>query len=134
MCYVDDPFAALRGTNARKRLLAAVMILVWESMGCGLGYPKGQLNQTVHWIGGTITCSPGCVTASVKESIIVDIISDLLRMQKLNVLTKKELHSLLGKFGHAAGLLIVTRPFLQPLWAALACTKHTGAPPECVWR
>jgi hypothetical protein len=110
------------------------MILVWEAMNFGLAYPKGQLDSTVHWIGGTIKCGPGSVTASVKESIIEDIIEDLLRTQTLNVITKKELHSLLGKLGHAAGLLIVTRPFLQPLWAALSGDKSSGAPPGCVWR
>ena len=131
MCYADDPLAAFRGTDARRRLLATVMILVWESMGFGLAYPKGQLDQSVHWIGGTISCHPWGVTASIKDSIVTDIQADLLRMAKLQVISKKELHSLLGKLSHVAGLLIVIRPFLKPLWAALACDKPSGAPREC---
>ena len=54
MCYVDDPFAAIKGTDQRRRLLATVMILAWSAMGFGLAFPKGQLNHVVHWIGGTI--------------------------------------------------------------------------------
>ena len=48
--------------------------------------------------------------------------------------TKKELHSLIGKINHCAGLLLAIRPFLQPLWAALADKRHTGAPRECIWK
>ena len=36
MCDVDDPLAVLRGTDERRRLLAAIMVLVWEAMGFGL--------------------------------------------------------------------------------------------------
>jgi hypothetical protein len=133
MCYVDDPLAAIRGTNDRRRLLATIMILVWEAMGFGLAYPKGQLKQTIHWIGGSIECHQWGVTAYVKESIVSDIKSDLRRLLQLQVIPKKELHSLLGKLNHAAGLLITTRPFLQPMWAALACEKPSGAPPGCIW-
>lgn len=41
---------------------------------------------------------------------------------------EKELHSLLGKLNHAAGLLIVMRPFLEPLWAAWAGTSPAHLP------
>ena len=55
----------------------------------------------------------------VKESIIFDIIDDLQRISRQNVISKKELLSLLGKINHAAGLLIVLRPFMEPMWAGL---------------
>lgn len=42
MRYVDDPLAALRGTDEPRRLFAAIMILVWEAMGFGLAFARGQ--------------------------------------------------------------------------------------------
>ena len=77
------------------------------------------------WIGGTleIHCDNSRITgitATVKESIVADIVSDLTEFLQLNIVTKKALHSLIGKLSHAAGLLIVLRPFLDPLGAAWA--------------
>ena len=50
-----------------------------------------------------------------------------------NVISKKELHSLIGKLGHAAGLLIIMRPFLEPLRAALYATDNGDAPLNAIW-
>ena len=50
----------------------------------------------------------------------------------LNVLAKGKLHSLTGKLNHAAGLLIVMRPFLEPLWAAFGGPSPDQRP-GCVW-
>ena len=134
ICYVDDPLAAIRGTLDEQRATAALMILVWSALGFKLAFPKGQLSHVVHWIGGTIKCTPTAVRASIKESIVSDILVDLKRVAKQNYVTKKELHSLIGKINHCAGLLLAIRPFLHPLWAALADKKHSGAPRECIWR
>ena len=41
MCYVDDPFAAMKGTDERRRLLATVMIPRVGSGGVWAGIPKG---------------------------------------------------------------------------------------------
>ena len=56
----------------------------------------------------------------------------MARVRGQNVITHKELHSLVGKLSHCAGLLIVLRPFLQPLWAALYA-GDSGAPRGTVW-
>ena len=135
MCYVDDPLAALSGSPERRRILAATIILVWSALGFPLAFAKGQLGKKVTWIGGTITCEPWGVRAVVKESIVSDICDDLKRFKALNLIPKKELHSLVGKLSHAAGLLIIMRPFLEPLWAALSSNeKATGAPANTIWR
>jgi hypothetical protein len=135
MCYVDDPLAALSGSPERRRVLAATIILVWSALGFQLAFAKGQLDKEVTWIGGTIKCEPWGVKANVKESIISDICDDLKRFKGLNLIPKKELHSLVGKLSHAAGLLIIMRPFLEPLWAALSSNeKATGAPANTIWR
>ncbi len=135
MCYVDDPLAALSGTPERRRLITATIILIWSVLGFELAFAKGQLSKTVTWIGGTLKCEPWGILATVKEAIVSDICDDLKRVQSPNLITKKELQSLIGKLSHAAGLLIIMRPFLEPLWAALASNeKSTGAPANTIWR
>jgi len=119
MCYVDDPLAIIRGTEDERNLIAAIIILVWEALGFGLAYPKGQLSHKVTWIGGTIEIHTDSVTAEVKQSIISDICDDLAKILKSNLVARKVLHSLVGKLNHVAGLLVVIRPYLEPLWAAL---------------
>ena len=67
------------------------------------------------------------------QAIIDDIKVGLRDALKHNLIPKKGLHTLIGKINHAAGLLIVLRPFLEPLWAAWSAPS----PPEhpgCVWR
>ena len=70
------------------------------------------------WIGITIT--------------IDDIVTDLDTFSGLNVISKKDLHSLLGKLGHVSGLLFVMRPFMQPMWAAHGSPSPEGRP-GCIW-
>jgi hypothetical protein len=57
----------------------------------------------------------------------------LKRSRSVNVIALKDLHSLVGKLSHCAGLLITLRPFLQALWAALFSDQPTGSPPGTVW-
>ena len=99
--------------------MTAVIILAWEALGFGVAYPKGQLAQKVTWIGGTLEIQADCITAEVKQSIVSDICDDLQKILRSNLVARKTLHSLVGKLNHAAGLLIVMRPYLEPLWAAL---------------
>ena len=60
--------------------------------------------------------------------MIEDIKTNLNRFLKSNLATRKELQSLVGKLGHAAGLLIIMRPFLEPLWVAIYTDDTGGAP------
>ena len=96
------------------------MILVWTALGSLPAFSKGQLGLEVTWIGGTIHTESNGVRAKVKQSIIDDIFTDLRKIRSQNVTSKKDLRSLLGKLAHAAGLLIVLRPLMEPTWAAWA--------------
>ena len=49
-----------------------------------------------------------------------------------NVISIKDLQKLAGRANHIAGGIVVWRPFLQQLWAALAAT-HGTALMNCVW-
>ena len=133
MCYVDDPLAALLGTAVVCKRNAALMVLVWEALGFELPYSKGQLSKEVTWIGGTIRIETKGVRAWIKEALANDITTDLELFISRNVISIKDLHSLVGKLGHAAGLLVIMRPFLEPLWAALYATNNGGAPPNTLW-
>ena len=78
----------------------------------------------------------GGVKASVKDSMVSDIVGDLNKFLATNVIAIKELQSLAGKLNHAAGLLIILRPFMEPLWAAIKeglAGKKTHAPTNTVW-
>ena len=132
VCYVDDPFAAVRGTPERRRLLVTLMVLVWNALGFKLAFRKGQLGITVTWIGITVTIEQGGIRAKVKQAIIDDVMTDLDTFSKKNVITKKELHSFLGKLSHISGLLLVMRPFLIPIWAAWGGPSPDDKP-GCIW-
>ena len=47
MCYVDDPLAALFGTEEERRMNAGIMVLVWSALSFKLALPKGQVSKTV---------------------------------------------------------------------------------------
>jgi hypothetical protein len=134
MCFVDDPLAVLSGTPLERKLYAAVIVLVWEALGFGLAFKKGQFGKKVTWIGGTFSVDATGITASVKQSIIDDIIMDLERFSMVNIISLKELHSFVGKVNHAAGLLPTLRPFIQPLWAALHDKDFSNAPNGTIWK
>ena len=61
-----------------------------------------------------------------------DIQEILVQFMVVNVVSKNELHSLIGKLNHAAGLLIVMRPLMDPLLAAWAAASPKSYP-GCVW-
>ena len=100
------------------------------SVGRQADFAKGQQGTQVTWIVGTLDIEDQGVRAKVKQSMVEDIIDMIREFNTVNLVTKKDLHSLLGKLNHAAGLLIVMRPFLDPLWAAWSGTspaKHPGS-------
>ena len=131
-CFVDDPIAAMKGTPTELSIIAATMMLVWEALGCGLSYSKGQSGENVNWIGGELAIGKDFIKARVKAAIIKDITMTLESFKNNNVIPMKELESFAGKVNHAAGLLVSIRPFLQQLWAAIH--SNPNGPAHCVWR
>ena len=68
----------------------------------------------------------------MKQAIIDDVMADLEKFMTQNIITKKDLHSFLGKLSHISGLLIVMRPFLIPIWAAWGGPSPQDRP-GCIW-
>jgi len=110
-----------------------MIILTWEALGFRLAYAKGQIGHTVTWIGGTIACEALGVRVRVKQTIIDEIKADLAKYLAGNIISLKDLHSTVGRINYAAGLLVVLRPFMEPLWAVLNDHRTTNAPTNCVW-
>ena len=59
--------------------------------------------------------------AFVKQSIVEDIQEMFVLFRASNLVTKKDLRSFIGKLNHAAGLLIVMRPFSGPTVGGMVC-------------
>jgi hypothetical protein len=131
-CFVDDPIASIRGAPWERKLTAAVMMLCWEALNFNLAYRKGQFGGTVDWIGGNLEFTSTGISARIKDSIVQDILQDLKSFEGLNVIPTKALRSFVGRANHAAGLLLVLRPFLHSIWGALYGDSG-GAPVNTVW-
>ena len=130
-CFVDDPIASIKGTKEEQELVVATIMATWEALNFELAYKKGQFGSSVVWIGGQLTASETGIRAEVKQSILDDIVADLIKFSSTNILSRTELRSFVGRSNHAAGLLVTLRPFLHSLWAALS-SPNTG-PPNTVW-
>ena len=113
-------------------MMTPLMVLIWAALGFKLAFSKGQHGTQVTWIGGTLWIERHGVRAFVKQSIVEDIQEMLLQFKAASLVTKKELHFLIDKLNHAAGLLIVMRHFLDPLWAAWSA-KSPDRHPGHVW-
>ena len=87
------------------------------------------------WIGGefVISQAPLGVQVRIKQSLFDEAAKLVKDMLSLNVVSVKALQSLVGKLSNIANLLVVWRPFLAPLFAALYAPTASGAPPNCVW-
>ena len=99
MCFVDAPLAIIKGTPYERKLKVAVTILVWVALKFKLAYRRGQLSQPVTWIGGTLSVTSAGVTALVKDAIVDDIKVDLGKASALNIISRKDVCSLVGKLG-----------------------------------
>ena len=112
--------------------MTTLMVLIWAALGFKLAFSKGQQGTQVTWIGGTFWIEKLGVRAFVKQSIVEDIQGMLIQFRATNVVGEKDIRSLIGKLNHVAGLLIVMRPFMDPLWAAWAA-ESPNRHPGCVW-
>jgi hypothetical protein len=90
-CFVDDPIAAIKGTEIRRRVIVATIMLVWEALGCKLAYNKGQSGSRAEWIGGDLQISATVLTAQVKAVLIEDISMMIDQFYKVNLIPIKDL-------------------------------------------
>jgi hypothetical protein len=130
--FVDDPCFVITGTRSCIDAVVATMIMVWRCLGFPSSYREGQMGTSVTWIGANLVLQPDVVLASIKQNILDDLNAQLALAMSSNVMSKKDLQSLAGRANHVATLLVVWRPFLQQLWAALS-SDTSAALRNCVW-
>ena len=134
--YVDDPLATVAGTKAQRDRAICVMVVGWLCMGFELAYPKAQRGKRAEWIGNVIRLYPDRVEVWISQEKVDDLWELISEMTSGNLVVAKKLRTFAGKASFIAALVIIWRPFLNEIWAALssANSSRTGtAPRNCVW-
>lgn len=132
--YVDDPASALRGNPQQRDRMVAIIIVMWRSLGFPLAFSKAARGPTVKWIGCLLTVTAQEVHVTIAQDKIDELLTTVEKHRGANVISTKDLRSLIGLACHFASVLYVWRPFLNELWAALQDTSaNSRAPPNCVW-
>ena len=134
--YVDDPLAAVSGTDAQRRRRIAVLVLAWTALGFRLQFNKAKLggrSVPVTWTSTSYEVGDGWIKATVKEEIVNNVELMLKEFWKANVVAVKELKSFIGRCEHISSLIYVMRPFVAMLRAAVS-ENQPGAPAGCVWK
>ena len=130
--YVDDPLAIMRGTEARVRRLCCLIALGWQLMGFPLAFHKAAVGASLTWIGVKINTRADGVSVEVPQEKVDELRVLLQEVLKSNVVSIKNLRTLIGKVMAIATVLYMWRPYIHELYAALY-SKQTHAPAGCVW-
>lgn len=131
--YVDDPNAAVAGTTAEKDRLLALMVVPWSCLGYKPAFANSSRGSVVDWRDCTLAISPGTVTAKIRKAITDDLLQDLIKMRKQNLISAKEIQSIAGRIAHVALLLTTWRPFLQIIFGAMTAVSKTTSPTNTIW-
>ena len=132
--FVDDPLVISSGTTDTIKECVASFVALWLIMGLKFAFKKAQFGTTIVWIGARLTCTKHGAEVSLKEETIQDVIRQTEEFMATNVIAIKKLRSYAGKCSHAASLVPPWKPFLKPLWAAIAQqSQGTNAPVNTVW-
>ena len=127
--YTDYPCIVVGGCKDARNEYLCLIILACIALGLPLSWRKGLAPQCR---GGefTILSAPARLSVKIKLEAAETL---LLHVRQSNVISLRDLSSLVGKVGNIANLLVVWRPFLAPLYAALYSTERTGAHLNCCW-
>ena len=131
-CYVDDPIVVLHGDPQQRSRIVAFIILCWRALGFRLSFRKGHYSQTVTWTSGQLAISDSGVLVKLKDEMVNDIVEITDKILETNATSLKLFRKYLGKLSHAASLIFQLRPFVAPLWAALAEAERANR--RFVWK
>ena len=129
--YVDDPWAAIKGTPAEVDTITAVLLCAWEIMGFPIAYHKACRARSLKWIGMVISVHADKVTVEVPEDKLADVRNLVQAFLKGNVIAIKDMRSFVGKCMAIASILHVWKPFISQFYAAMGTPGN--APPGCLW-
>lgn len=127
-CYVDDPIAALRGTEAEIRHEVLLLLLAWRAIGLWVAWGKGSLGESVDWVGARIGVD--WKGSTVSTTIPEDKVSDLQELgAKLadarGMFPIAEARTYAGKTSWVAGMIPQLRPFVAQVCGAVADASRT---------
>ena len=117
--YVDDPIILAVGTAKQRRRVFATVLLLWCALQLPLSLNKAVIGADVTWTSAVFCPLRSLLTVRVKQAIVDDTAELLQRFLKGNYIRLKDLRSFTGKVTHIASLVILVRPFLAELYAAL---------------
>ena len=117
--YVDDPIIVAVGTKAQRRRVFATVLLLWCALQLPLSLNKAVIGMNVTWTSAEFCPLRSLLTVRVKQAIVDDTVELLHRFLRCNYIRLKDLRSFTGKVTHIASLVILVRPFLAELYAAL---------------
>ena len=129
-CFVDDPWLAARGGKKERRRRLAVIVLFWLALGLKLSWAKKQFGPEVVWIGVSIGASLEEISLTVAAKFLQKLQGDVAELQAMRAIPLKRLRSVAGGLSWLGGLVRWIRPFLSPLWAAIASAASWHGPPE----
>lgn len=129
--YVDDPFAIIKGTEAEQKRTACLVVVMWSIMGFPIATNKAVLASSLVWIGVRLQIHERTVVAEVPESKVAELDMLLADSLKPNVISKKNLRTLIGKAMATASVIFVWRPFISELYMALH-SEQSHAPSCCI--
>lgn len=78
-----------------------------------MAYRKGQFGSKVVRIGGQLAVPAQDIQAQIKQTIVGDIIMDIAKRGKTNVIIKDDLRSFVGRRNQVAASFVMMRHFLH---------------------
>ena len=137
--YVDDPFIAFAAPQPLRAQMQALTLILWSTLQFPLSLAKGKKGLHLDWTSASfklLTAPEWGVEARIKQSLVDDASSMTIELAALNVIPIKTLESYTGKMNHISSLIVVLRPFIRDLYAAIhsRSTVATRAPRNCIWK
>eukprot|EP00435_Cladocopium_sp_Y103_P026794 s2314_g6.t1 len=122
--YVDDPILCIPSHGDRAVHLLTLALLCTKLFGFPLKLAKASAGKNVKWIGAELSIDQDesglHVLVRIPQDKVQKLLDEVDRIFKAPVVGVKQLRSFAGGMAFVAGLVPVLRPFLSPLWAALA--------------
>ena len=105
--------------SCKDALFFATVLLLWCALQLPLSFNKAVIGANVTWTSGEFAPTRSLLTVRVKQSIVDETVELLHQFLRGHYIRLKELRSFTGKVTHIASLVILVRPFLAELYAAL---------------
>ena len=114
--YVDDPVYSASGTLQVRRNRFTIALLWAAALGFPIAWAKASGGLTIEWIGASLSIAPEAVRIAIPEDKCRSLADETAAVCKKPWISLKQLRSIAGRYSFFAGLVVLLRPFLQPLF------------------